>query len=163
MYINNGLTDRTDRTDRDSRMPEEPPYGLVSNLASLKFYFIEASTIVKTREPIILPLLSFLRMQIYLQGLSNFPYDSLPMSYHWPRTYQSMLIHALTTVAMAAPMKFKYKRERFYVDVKIVVERWLTIFGDLPFPFHFLIYIIPMFSMLLYHPRLDSRTTPASK
>lgn len=54
MYINNGLTDRL--TDRDLRMPEEPLYGLVSNLASLKYYFIEASKIVRTRESIILPL-----------------------------------------------------------------------------------------------------------
>ena len=48
-YINNGFT------DRDLRMPEaeESLYGLVSNLASLKYYFIEASSII-------LPLLSFL-------------------------------------------------------------------------------------------------------
>ena len=157
MYINNELT------DRNLRMPEEPLYGLVSNLASLKYYFIEASIIVRTRESVILPLLSFFRMQIYLQGLSSFPNDSLPMFHHWPRTCQSMLIHGLTTVATAAPMTFKDKRERIYVDVQIVVEPWLTIFGDLPFPFHFLIYIIPMFSMFLYHPRLDSRTTPGGK
>ena len=161
MYINNGLTDRL--TDRDLRMPEESLYGLVSNLASLKYYFIEASTIVKTRESIILPLVSFLRMQIYLQGLSYFPYNSLPMFHHWPRTCQSMFIHALTTVAMAALMTFEDKRERFYVDVKVVVERWPTIFDDLPFPFHFLVYIILMFSMFLYHLRLDPRTPPASK
>ena len=144
-------------------MSEEPLYRLVSNLASLKYYFIEASTIVKTRESIILPLVSFFLVQIYLQGLSHFPYDSLPMFHHWPRTCQSALIHALTTVPTAAPMTFKDKRERFYVDVQVVVERWITIFGDLPFPFHFLIYIIPMFSIFLYHPRLDSRNTPASK
>ena len=123
MYINNELT------DRDLRMPEEPLYGLVSNLASLKYYFIEASTIVKTRESIILPLVSFLRMRIHLQGLSFFPYDSLPMFHHWRRLCQSMLVHALTTVATAAPMTFKNKRERFYVDVQVVVERWLPFLG----------------------------------
>ena len=74
-----------------------------------------------------------------------------------------MLIHALMTVAMAAPMTFKDKRASFYVDVQVVVERWLTIFGDLPFPFNFLIYIIPMVSMFLYHLRLDLRISPASK
>ena len=103
-------------------MPEEPLFGLVSNLASLKYYFIEATSILKTRESIVLPLLSFLRMQIYLQGLNYFSNDSLPMFHHWPRTCQSMLIHALTTVAMAAPMTFKDKRERFFVDVQVVVE-----------------------------------------
>lgn len=104
-------------------MPEESLYGLVSNLVSLKYYFIEASTILKTRESINLPLLSLLRVQIYLQGLTYFPFDSLPMFHHWPRTYQSMLIHAITTVAMAGPMTFKDKRENFYVDIQIVVER----------------------------------------
>ena len=75
MYINNELT------DRDERMPEEPLYRLVSNLASLKYYFIEASTILKTRESIILPLLSCLRVQnlpsrlglLPLQLASNVP------------------------------------------------------------------------------------------
>ena len=74
-----------------------------------------------------------------------------------------MLVHALTTVAMPAPMTCKDKRETFHVDVQVVVERWLIVVGDLPFPLHFLIYIIIMFSIFLYHPRLDSRTTPASK
>ena len=102
-------------------------------------------------------------MQIYLLGLNYFPYNSLPTLHHWPRACQSMLMHALMTVATAAPMTFKDKRERFHVDVQGVVERWLTVFADLPSPFHFLIYIIPTFPKLLYHPRLDSRTTSANK
>ena len=74
-----------------------------------------------------------------------------------------MLTHVVTVVAMAAPMTLKDKRKTFYVDAQNVVERWLTIFDDLPFPFHFLVYIIPMFSMFLHHTRLDSRTTSARK
>lgn len=115
MYINNGLTGHT---DRDFRMPEESLYRLVSNLASLKNYFIEASTMFRTHESTILPLLSFLCMQNYLQGSSYFPQDSLPMFHHWPRTCQLMLNHASIIVAIAAPMIFKDKRERFYADVK---------------------------------------------